>query len=279
MSPPRNLTDEQILALQGNKPPPFNAPKNYSDEQILALQGNKPAGAAQQPQQTDPYSMEGMAAFYQQHLNDRADTPDPATDTMAKQMAAVEAAKRANQGLAWLHAGAAMLQNTTPFASVALGKGIDAYATSKEVGQAAEQAGLAHIAQQQGEQYKTQMAYQQSVDATKAHVYGLNFMRQVNQQMQLSQQAQAEVARVYEQNLSQQLAMIKANPRLAAVDPMSPEYDMIYRAADQRAKVSIQGLLQQLTGPGGSYAGHLGMKQASQPQIPTSPGAVLNPNG
>jgi hypothetical protein len=103
---------------------------------------------------------------------DRYPETDPASETLQKQMAATEAAKRANTGLSWLHAGAAMLQSTSPFAAVALGKGVDAYATSKEAGQAAEQAGLAHIAQQQTEGYKAQMGYAGQVDSAMAHSYG-----------------------------------------------------------------------------------------------------------
>jgi hypothetical protein len=136
--------------------------------------GAAPAqGGQQQPQQPqDDISDISRSGMFGKLFPDRYPETDPTVATLSKQEAAMEAAKRANQGLAWLHAGAAMLQNTTPFAAVALGKGVDAYATSKEAAQAAEQAGLAHIAQQQGEQYKTQMGYAGSVDTAMAHSYG-----------------------------------------------------------------------------------------------------------
>ena len=138
-------------AGQGAAPPPPPAPE-----------GNTP-----QPQ-SDVISAKG----YFGALWPGAPGPNPADETLTKQMAATEAAKRANSGLAMLHMGAAMLQSTSPFAAVALGKGVDAYATSKEAGQAAEQAGLAHIAQTQTEGYKANMDYSGRLGAAALGAYG-----------------------------------------------------------------------------------------------------------
>jgi hypothetical protein len=125
------------------------------------------------PEPYDAFSdMKRFNEFLLATGRDRSGTTDPAAETVQKQLAAAEAAKRANSGLALLHAGAAMLQNTSPFASVALGKGVDAYATSKEAGQVAEQASLSHAAQLQNEAYKTQMGYMGEIDKTR--MYGLS---------------------------------------------------------------------------------------------------------
>jgi hypothetical protein len=272
----------EVLDAAGNRlsdrPAAFRA--------AMAAQHTAPASSPtpaaspdQGPQQPD--DMAGFAAWMRP-LSDHFGTPDPATDTLAKKMAALEANKRANQGLSLLHAGAAMLQNTSPFAAVALGKGVDAYATSKEAGQAAEQAGLAQIAGQQGEQYKTQMAYAGTTDAAKAHIYGLNYMQYMTKGLQFDQNAQQARANVFTKAFEEITSKDMTLQTPATTPELVMQRNLAWKnAAEQAAGIANRWLEQagyahrgSLGGAGGPTSqGSFQHGTGAPPQAPINPGA------
>ena len=279
LNPPVDRNDPRNYDSYGN----LKTAPGYQDPNLRAFRAPPPApaapGAAPQPPglgttttPEDPQAdMHGLMAIYRQ-FPDRMGTANPGDETIQKQLAATEAAKRANSGLSLLHAGAAMLQSTSPFAAVALGKGVDAYATSKEAGMAAEQAGLAHAAQQQGENYKTQMQYAGSVDGAMAHAVGLNYMQSMMKGLQLNQQAQAQKAATYEQAFKQLAPSYEAQIQSLSQAAMSNNPDALTRlqAARQAYQRASQALAEQiLRDSGTARAGNIAAGMPAAAQGPT----------
>lgn len=270
---PMEGTAPPVRDMNRTAPPPANTPP--SQYPYNGPPADRPLPEEAQNTPPTPDSMDYMTGLLGQYGPGGygKGLQNPADETLAKQMAATEAAKRANTGLSWLHAGAAMLQSTSPFAAVALGKGVDAYATSKEAGQAAEQAGLAHIAQTQTEGYKSNMQYAGQVDAVRMHMIGLTYMQQMTERLKLTQQEQETAAKTYGDEEARQFANIKPlldklSPLVSSDPTAAMQYDAAIRGASARAVTAAQQNIERtrgITRPG-NFAG----SQTGQPLAPSN---------
>lgn len=264
-------------------------PKGYKapTERTLPEEENK--GAPQEQQQDQSMSPDYMFGLLQRYGQDRFGTPSPASDTITHAQQVAENARKNSSGLAWLRAAAGMLGNTSPFASVAIGKGVEGLAQGLQEGQQLHQQALEKIAGLQQEQYRTKMQYAGQVDATRMHMFGLNLLQYQTRMMGLDQNAQNQVLNQYDTMVKQEMeddpllkptsamymqAGTGTNPAALAV------IDGRRREARNRAWARVQQMLGNIRQMG-VHAGQLygSNPQAGAPQQTPGHFATLPPGG
>jgi hypothetical protein len=190
---------------------------------------------------------------------DRYPETNPAAGTLADQRAAIEEAKRKNQGYALMHMGAAMMSNPSQYAQVGLGAGLEAYAGAREHGQQAEQQGLAGIAQQQNEATKAQMGYAGQVDSALAHAYASIHYTAQMKGLQLTQQAQENAAKLHVQLVQEYTKMHPELPKLGQLVAMGDKDAIVEMNATMRQidAQAAENALRTITAAGASTAGQM----------------------